>query len=341
MKYLFFYPLLARELKRLAKENTTQGNDLSILDDVVFKTMLSSNSADSREALRSLLSACTRRKISTVRILNNEILPVYIGGKSPRIDVHVTFNDGETADLEMQAEKTDDDLRKRAEYYTSMLVAGQLPRGKSYRSIKRVYQIFFLNCVLFPGSSKFPRRYFYQEELEHDRLSETSEIIFYELPKLEHRFKELLSGSVKFESLTGEEKWCMYMKYRHEKRAGALIDRLRTEEEGIMRAEKEVVKVSRHYIRYARKMAAMKNNYERAMKYLLAEEAKEKARQEGREKGLAEGLSQGHTQGLAEGHAEGQDLATHKIARKMKANGYSLAEIAENTGLALDVVDKL
>ena len=46
-----------------------------------------------------------------------------------------------------------------AEFYTSALLAGQQIKGKPYRDIKRVYQIFFLNCVLFPQSNKLPRRY--------------------------------------------------------------------------------------------------------------------------------------------------------------------------------------
>jgi predicted transposase/invertase (TIGR01784 family) len=133
-----------------------------------------------------------------------ELHPSYIGGKKGRLDVLVTFNDGEIADLEMQNSLTGDNLRKRAEVYTTQLVSGlvyrQLPKGKKYESIKRVYMIFFLNCVLFPGSSKIARRYFYQEEEEHDRLSETSDIIFYELPKLEQKFKELIDGNAQISS---------------------------------------------------------------------------------------------------------------------------------------------
>ena len=255
-------PRWARELKRLAKEN--QGKPLNLLDDVVFKIMLSSKSDDSQEALRSLLSACTRRKVSSVQVINNELTPSYLGGKSPRLDVHVTFNDGETADLEMQTSKSNDDLRKRAEFYTAMLLAGQLPKGGHYKNLKRVYQVFFLNFELFPGRDRFARRYFYQEEIDHDRLSETSEIIFYELPKLEKRLRSVLDGSIGIENLTVEEEWCIYLKYRHEKRAASLIAQLCEKEEGIMQAEQTVKKVSRDYIKYVRKMADIKNRIDRA-----------------------------------------------------------------------------
>ena len=288
------------------------------MDDLVFKAMLSSNSDDSREALRSLLSACTRREVSSAQILNNDLVPARTDGKAPRLDVHVTFNDGETADLEMQTGKTNDDLGKRAVYYTSMLAAGQQPKRELYRGMKRVYQVFFLNCILFPQSGKLPRRYYYQEETEHDRLSEVTEIIFYELPKLEDRIDEFLSGRAELENLTAEEKWCLYMRYRHEKRAGALIEQLCRKEEGIMRAEQAVTKVSRDMRRYARKMAEIKNRMDRASDL-------DYAKREGR----AEGLAEGRTEGLQ----EGEKNKAAEIAKNLKAAGVSADIIFQTTGL--------
>jgi predicted transposase/invertase (TIGR01784 family) len=273
MKFFWKRSLPAWELKKLAEEK--QGKPLKITDDVVFKIMLSQDNEDSRGALISLLSACTRREVSKVRLLNSELLPVYHGGKLARLDVLVTFNDGETANLEMQSGVSDDDLKKRAEFYASEMVAGQLKKGKKYVEIKRVYQIFFLNCKLFGDSEKLPRRYSYREETEHDRLGETSEIIFYELPKLERRFKDIQSGKTDLNDLTDEEKWCMFMKYRHEEKAVSLIDQICREKEGIMKAENTVVKISRDYIKYVREITERRNRYD-------AYEAGEK---EGMEKG--------------------------------------------------------
>jgi predicted transposase/invertase (TIGR01784 family) len=280
MKNFIFRPRLARELKRLAREN--QGNPLSILDDGVFKLLFAGDNEDSREALRSLLSACTRRAVSKVQIKNNELHPAYFGGKKSRLDVLVTFNDGEIADLEMQNALSGDNLRKRAEFYTAQLLSAQLPKGKKYESIKRVYQIFFLNCVLFPESAKFARRYFYQEEEEHDRLSEASEIIFYEFPKLEQKLNGIVDGDIKIESLTVEEKWCMYIKYRHEESAGTLINQLCHKEVGIMHAERAVRKANRDYRRYIENMNIIRNDWDREQ---LKDEAEERGMQKGRQQG--------------------------------------------------------
>jgi len=226
--------------------------------------MLSSDTEDSREALRHLLTACTRREVTAVKVLNNELLPVYYDGKSPRLDVRVKFNDGEVADLEMQIDKSNDDLKNRASYYSSMLQSSQAKKGSLYKKIKRVYQIFFLNHILFSESSKLPRRYGYREEIEHDLLTDTTEIIFYEMPKLDKMVNEYFSGNIEIESLSAEEKWCIFFRYHHSQQVQPLIKELCRKEEGIMRAEKQVEKLPRSYIRYMTvEMDRMKDNIDR------------------------------------------------------------------------------
>jgi predicted transposase/invertase (TIGR01784 family) len=263
------------------------------------------------------------------------LIPAHLEAKSSRLDVHAIFNDGEAADLEMQMGKSDDDLKTRAEVYTSMLTAAQSQKGKSYKGIKRVYQIFFLDDILFRQSDKLPRRYSYREEEENDRLNDLTEIIFYEMPKLKRRVQDYLEGKISAGSLSEEEKWCMYMKYRHEEQAGKLIDDLCCKEEGIMRAEKTVNGISRDYMKAAREMAIIKNRLDRGQAQLRAEE-------EAQARGLAEGIAKGHAKGHAEGHAEGraEGVAENKraIARKMKAIGLPVSQIAEVTGLTEEEV---
>jgi hypothetical protein len=93
-----------------------EGKPLSIMEDAVFKILFSSDTEDSKEALRCLLSACVRREISDIRVLNNELFPAHLAAKSARLDVHVIFNDGEIADLEMQMGKSNDDLKTSVLY---------------------------------------------------------------------------------------------------------------------------------------------------------------------------------------------------------------------------------
>jgi len=279
MKNLFKSYRSSRELKRLAKENAAQGKHLCVLNDIVFKAVLASDSEDSREALRHLLSACTHRQVSGVRVKNSELLPAHLDAKLTRFDIHVTFNDGESADLEMQLCKPEDDLKKRAVMYTTMLMSGQSRRGRYYREIKRVYQIFFLNFILFPDSDKLPRRYFYMEEEEHDRLTNATEIIFYEMPKLEQKVQDILAGKTDIKNLSREEKWCIFLKYRHEDWAEKLIEELSLKEEGIMWAEMAAEKIDRDYEKFARRMAEQKNRLDIALR---REGIRQQARAEGK-----------------------------------------------------------
>ena len=89
-----------------------------------------------------------------------------------------------------------------------------------------------------------------------------------------------------------------------------------------MRAEKAVTKVSRDYRRFAIKLAEMKNSIERSQMLLRAQE-----------KGKEEGLEQGIEKGRMEKNLE--------FAQKLKARGRPIDEIAEDTGLSREVIEKL
>jgi predicted transposase/invertase (TIGR01784 family) len=340
MKTLLYRFRSARELKRLVRETAAEGKPLSILHDAVFKAMLTSNNDDSREALRSLLSACIRRKVSAARVINNDLVPAHLDAKTVRLDVHVTFNDGETANLEMQMSKSGDNLKDRAAFHTAMLQASQQSRGRQYQEIKRVYQIFFINDTLFPDSDKLPRRYSYREEAEHDRLTEATEIILYELPKLKKKLQDILASNAQRpesqrpeapepgsqKPLPEDEKWCMYMKYRHVERAQPLIEELCRKEEGIMRAERAVEGISRDYLKAIRKMNIIKNEMDRNQRIYDREK-----------RAHTKGLTEGRAEGLEEGRSEGK----LEVARKMKEMGDSVEKIGAVTGLSSETIEEL
>ena len=113
-------------------------------------------------------------------------------------------------------------------------------------------------------------------------LTEATEIIFYELPKMEQHVNDYFAGRARTESLSAEEKWCIFLRYRHEKKMKPLIDELCLKEEGIMHAEKEVVKVSRSFKKYVREMSEMKDEIDQWYKM-------EAVRKEGLEKGHVKG----------------------------------------------------
>ena len=78
---------------------------------------------------------------------------------------------------------------------------------------------------------------------------------------------------------------------------------------------------------------------------LTEEEARELSRQDGFESGYEDGLAEGRAEGKEEGRKEGQEEGQYRkaldTARKMKAKGFALVEIAELTDLPLDEIEGL
>jgi len=133
MKLIIPFIRSYREIKRLARENAARATPLNPTIDFVFKTLFSGKDEDSREALRMLLSSCIHRPVRDLRLQNTEILPAFLLGKVFRLDVHVTFNDGEQADVEMQVNRSNDDLKARSLLYASRLLESQLGRGEDFK----------------------------------------------------------------------------------------------------------------------------------------------------------------------------------------------------------------
>lgn len=128
MKTSFFTRFrLDAELRRLAGENARWGRPRTLTLDIVFKALFCGDSEESRNALRSLISDCIHRPVRDLSVRNSEIGPKDLWGKTVRLDLHARFNGGEEADIEMQAGKSDDDLKVRAAVY-ARASAGIAPR---------------------------------------------------------------------------------------------------------------------------------------------------------------------------------------------------------------------
>ena len=69
--------------------------------------------------------------------------------------------------------------------------------------------------------------------------------------------------------------------------------------------------------------------------------ASDVAMKRGMRKGIKKGRSEGREEGRAEGRSEGRMETSLEIARKMKAAGRPLSEIAEFTDLPADAIEKI
>jgi predicted transposase/invertase (TIGR01784 family) len=215
----------------------------------------------------------------------------------------------------MQVNRSNDDLKARSLLYASRLLESQLGRGEDFRDAKRVYVIFFLDFVLFPQSAKVPLRYVFMEETEHARLNELIEVIYYEMPKTADAVREYFEGKETLKTLPTEQKWCIYFKYRVGEGMEPLIDELRREEEGIMKADRALKKIERDREKRARRIFW---DNQRLVYNSDMYAAKEK--------------------GLLQGRQEGRIARQEEIARKALAEGLSIEFVQKITGLDIDTI---
>ena len=66
----------------------------------------------------------------------------------------------------------------------------------------------------------------------------------------------------------------------------------------------------------------------------------EEGMEEGRAEGRAEGEAKGRAEGEAKGRAEGRTEEKLALAQKMKSKGFSIADIADMTGLTIAEVEQ-
>jgi hypothetical protein len=72
------------------------------------------------------------------------------------------------------------------------------------------------------------------------------------MPKTAEAVKEYFEGKETLKTLPTEQKWCIYFKYCVTEGMEPLIDELRHDEEGIMRADRALRKVERDQEKRAR-----------------------------------------------------------------------------------------
>ena len=312
---------------------------VSICNDAVFKAVFTKNTAESRTALKSLLSAFLERELSVLDVMANEP-PIHdLQDRQIRYDISVRFNDGELADVEMTVNpKRYESLR--FEYYTARLFVDQNIRGagRSFRDLKPTYHLSFLYGNLYPDNEWLHRFVYYDFE-RNIKMGGRTEIVTVELKKLG---KKKGKAAIKVGELDSRELWGMFMMYYREDKKTGIIQRIITMDEGIAAADQVMHGFTESELeRYA---ARARDKFELDAREELWE-MKEDAREEGLAQGLAQGRAQGRAQGLAQGRteglAEGRVEGLKDIARKLKAMGIPLDQIIEASGLSAEAIEQL
>jgi predicted transposase/invertase (TIGR01784 family) len=220
------------------------------------------------------------------------------------VDLKLTTKSGKIIHIELQVEK-DENMRSRIMQYATRLVSDQLKKGDKYGEIHQVVSICICDHVLLDEEDDYTNYYEMRNRKGHS-FTDLLKVVILELPKLPEKEDEAVWPWLRFFKCKEQEEFEMLAKKHPElKEAVSCVRNMSLSEQwrAVMSwrwNQKMALRGQKEYIR------------------LELERAKTKAK--------------------AEGHAEGHAEKAIEIARKMKAIGRPLTEIAEVTGLTVEEV---
>lgn len=277
--------------------------------DSTFKAMFTQPTTESREALHSFLEAATERKITSFTLSPNDAPGAFPEQRRVSYDILCVFDDGLSANIEMQAFNQKYDYGKRAEYQVARLETTYLKSGSDWEKAPTVFQISVLDFTYnkhAEDSRNVVSRYAMRTK-DGKELSNTLNIIFIELSKAEGLEENL-------DANTALENWALFLKEADNPKKSGLIEKLTVKEAGLMQAQKSLSSIS-------------------ANQELWIEQYRQEIAEHDRISAIAAGRREGIAQGIAQTRIE--------TARKLLAMNIPLEQVAEGTGLSLEEVKKL
>lgn len=282
-----------------------------------------------KEVLEGLITVLLGEPVTITEILESESNKERFEDKSNRVDVKAKTAAGEYIIVEVQLTK-ERDFFQRILFGTATTINDQIGIGKDYSVIKKIYSInilyFEFGCgddyayhgvTTFRGMTKKDSVLQLKTPSEEKYISESTK----RMTMPEEVFPEyflLLVSHFNEMARTPIEEWMEYLK------DGAIRDDTTTP--GLQAARKKLAIMSmtekerREYRDFMVSVHAAKDNWDTM-------------RDEARAEGLAEGR--------AEGRAEGERNKAMETARRMKAKGYPLEDIAEISGLTVEAINRL
>lgn len=290
-----------------------------------------------KEVLEGLITVLLGEPVTITEILESESNKERFEDKSNRVDVKAKTAAGEYIIVEVQLTK-ERDFFQRILFGTATTINDQIGIGKDYSVIKKIYSInilyFEFGCgddyayhgvTTFRGMTKKDSVLQLKTPSEEKYISESTK----RMTMPEEVFPEyflLLVSHFNEMARTPIEEWMEYLK------DGAIRDDTTTP--GLQAAREKLAIMSmtekerREYRDFMVSVHAAKDNWDTM-------------RDEARAEGLAEGRAKGRAEGQAEGRAEGERNKAMETARRMKAKGYPLEDIAEISGLTVEAINRL
>ena len=278
--------------------------------DSTFKALFTQPTKESHDALHSFLEATTERKIKSFSLTANDAPAGFDGQRGVSYDIMCEFDDGLSADIEMQAFNQEYDYGKRAEYQVARLETTYLKKGDSWEKAPIVYQVTVLDFNYGNEGevkTKTPVSRYAMRTKDGRVLSNSLNIIFIELPKTRD-IEETL------ETNTPLENWAIFLKEADNPKKKSVITRLTEKEAGLMQAQKSLSSIS-------------------ANRDLWIAQYRQEIADRDRRSSISAALKKGMDAGRIEGKYE--------AARNFLKMGLSPEQVAEGTGLSVSEVKSI
>ena len=284
-----------------------KGKYLSPKADLTFKLVFAEHKDLMMSLLNALLPLAEDAPITSIEYETPEMVPERDGGKNSVVDVRCKDARGRHFLVEMQM-NWDYEFKKRVIMNASKAVMKQVGRAELFTLIQPVYSLNLLNDKM---QGEAPDEFYHDYAIlnvDHpERSLDYLRFVFVELPKFKPRnILEKKMAVLWLRFLTEideetEEAPAELLENAEISKALSLVEKLAMSEAQLYAYERFWDEVNMRYV-------LKESNYKR---------------------------------GLAEGEAKGKAEERLEMARKMKAKGYSAADLSEITGLSLEEIEAL
>lgn len=244
-----------------------------------------------------------------LKVENPILKRLFYNGKMGVVDLKISTKSRRQVHVELQLEKRAN-MRGRILYYAARLIGDQLHVGDDYSKIKEAVSIVICDHNLLEEEDGYINVYELKNE-QNKRFTQLLKVIILELPKLP---KEADSEAV--------WPWLRFFKCEETEEFEMLAKKYPELKQAVFCARKMSL------LERWRNLQFHKNLW-KVDERMLQEQLR------------IDGHAAGHAAGHAEGHAEGFTAGLTEVALRMKNRGRPAAEIAEDTGLSIETIEKL
>ena len=289
---------------------TTMGKYLDPKADLTFKLIF-----EHEELLISLLNALLPldegKQIENVEYLPAELVPENPAKKNSVVDVRCRETGGRHFIVEMQL-NWNNEFRHRVILNAAKAVVKQLKPGEEYKLVQPVYSLNLINDTGFEsGPDEFYHDYAIVDVAHNDRIIEGLRFVFIELPKFKPK------------TIAERKMAVLWLRFLTEINAA-------TEEAPAELLENPETAKALKLLEKSAYNEGQLEAYDRFWDAVYRERVF-----------YNDGYKKGQVVGMAEGMEKGADKTNRDNAQKMKAKGFAVEDIAEITGLTVEVINSL